>query len=185
MISFIKKVNRGALLSLLILLIVSGYLLSVEVSRSMQGPAIMDACQEYMSEYNKWIVLPEQYRMNAPGVNLSAHVSSLRDSVSQYLSPTDNQLQYELDSLRKNFENQQKVGPFILAADKKITENPVFSFHDNEVMIKFTTLTTISYMYLGDINPQESVVQSRDLIVLEKVDDEWKVLYSIINYTLY
>lgn len=185
MVSFIKKANRGLCLTIVILIILTGYIISVESSRKAQRPAILEACEEYIQEYDSLVVLPEKYRMNTPGVNLGAHLSKLRDSIEPYLSPSNNNLQYELETLKTNFDFQRELGVSILDSSKKITGNPEFSFHDNEVTVTLSTVTTISSMRFGDASPSDSTTPGSDTIVLEKVGDEWKIVYSILNYSVY
>jgi hypothetical protein len=185
MIKFLKKINRGFFLTLLVVLVVSIYCLSVEMSRAEQGPAITEACEEYLEEYNEWVILPEKYQMKTPGATLSAHVSTLRNPIGKLLDPSNGQLQYELDTLKQNFENQQEYGPFLLSASKKIVSNPIFSFNGDVVSVFLTTTTTYSCTYPGDTKSTENTSMSNDTIVLRKENGEWKVVYSILDYMIY
>lgn len=55
----LKKINKGLVLTVIVLLALIIYIVTVEISRNKEKPNIEAACKNYIETINKYAVLPE------------------------------------------------------------------------------------------------------------------------------
>ena len=56
----LKKINKGLILTIIVLVVLIIYLTNVEKQRGADKPAIQKACEEYIALTDKYVVLPEE-----------------------------------------------------------------------------------------------------------------------------
>ena len=60
--SFLKKMNRGVALAIVLVIGLGGFLIVDAVTFSKEEPILKEFLEEYLQEYSQIILLPEQYR---------------------------------------------------------------------------------------------------------------------------
>lgn len=55
----LKKINKGLVLTVIVLLALIIYIVTVEISRNNEKPNIETACKNYIETINKYSVFPE------------------------------------------------------------------------------------------------------------------------------
>ncbi len=57
-----KKINKGLVLTVIVLTILVVYLICVEVKRNNEKPNIESACKDYIETINEFAVIPKDYQ---------------------------------------------------------------------------------------------------------------------------
>ncbi len=182
---FLSKINRGLVLLFLLVIGISFYLISLEVSRYAEKEEIISACQEYIEENSDWVILPEEHRFPGPGTGPSAYLSSIRDDVSANLLEDDNALSYELDRLMMWYEIQQANDRFIKSVTKVVEGSPMISYDDDVAYVKLSVLTTMTFESSSTTSTDSTPYNTQDQIALKKQDGNWKIFYSQIEYPIW
>lgn len=55
----LKKINKGVVLTVIVLLVLIIYIVTLEIKRNSEKPNIEEACKDYIELINKYAVLPE------------------------------------------------------------------------------------------------------------------------------
>lgn len=175
----LKKINKGLILTILVILGIFVYLFSLESYRSSQKPAIKSACEEYMNVINKYMMLPEGYNSTDKKISteeLNKYMSDIKTDISKYLVNNDGVIKVELDSIKSNFENQINNKEIITSYSRKIVNIAEYSFDDDQVTVKINTF----YEYKVDNNTKSDDIEST--VILKKEEGSWKVVHSdLIN----
>ena len=59
---FLKKINKGCILTLIVLVGLICYIVNLEVGRNKEKGAIQEACINYLTFENKYTLLPSEYQ---------------------------------------------------------------------------------------------------------------------------
>lgn len=180
-----KKINKGLLLTIIVLIVLIIYLKGVEKQREADKTAIKTSCEEYINLIDNLMVLPEDMQ------NLSEeNEQKIQDNINNELKKVmiDNedaielQSQYVLEIVKQSNENK-----IITNCKKNIDKISKYEFDGDQVVVKFSSNLETSYKYINTETNEEEEKQniqstSRDEITLQKVDGKWKIVYSYLDY---
>lgn len=174
-----KKINRGFLLLIVLIIAVSVYLISSAVMETKEKKQIVSLCKEYVGKEISYYMLPEQYRSNPDSMGadeLSAYIGKMKETLKFYYVDNERSYIYLLDSLEDSLKSQQKGLDVVLEYEKEIVKFESIIFHGNSVSVKFTCNTVYSS------EDSQSSSQTSDYMTLQKDGGEWKVTYSNLTY---
>ena len=166
---FLKKINKGLLLTIILLVVLVIYFKSVERQREANKPEIKKACEEFIAFTDKYVVLPEDMQ------TFTGKISKDDESIEM-------QSKYLFDELNKSYntENQLKTG------NKRImTKILGYQFEGNQVTVQFNSSVEMNYKYIeDDIEKEKNDILSgtKDEITLQKYNGQWKVVYSNMQF---
>ncbi|MCI8396928.1 MAG: hypothetical protein HFJ52_04610 [Clostridia bacterium] len=204
---YLKKINKGFALSIIVLLILIVYLFAVEVGRNSDKPEIEKACKEYIATLDKYASMPENIQ-KLYGANDISNKENINDNVSKTIDNKMKELENELkskmidnelaikmqkDILNSYVKNSNDVFEAVVTAfNRDITKIKKFAFDDDQVTVTLDAKVSQDIKYLeyteteakelskkSDFNPQG------DTITLKKVDGTWKVVYANLTYQDY
>lgn len=58
----LRKINKGLILTIIVLLVLIIYLVNLEVKRNAEKPKIEQVCNEYIELMNKYASMPKDYQ---------------------------------------------------------------------------------------------------------------------------
>lgn len=189
-----KKINIGLVLTIIVVLAVIVYSISVEAQRKNSKEEIRKTCEEYISLVDKYMVLPEdaqQLGAEAKNINIDNYKNNMvNDLKGVMVSEQAAEIQKTIitDITEKDLLNTSN---FATNYDRKITKIKSYEFDGNQVTVVFESKITSKQKYL-DVNPENGEKKERvkenssdvkgDTITLEKKDGKWKVVYSNLTY---
>ncbi len=175
----LKKINRGLLLLIVLIIAVSIYLIASAVTDTKEKKQIVSLCEEYIGKEISYNMLPEQYRENPTSMTaeeLSAYIGEMKETLKSYYVDNEKSYIYLLDSLEENLKSQHKGLNIIYDYEKEIAKFDSITFHGNSVSVKLTCNTAYSS------EDSQASSQTSDYMTLQKDGGEWKVTYSSLVY---
>lgn len=192
---FLKKINIGLILTIMVLLAVVIYSINVENNRKNSKEDIKKACENFIEISNKYSILPTEYQVigeDGKNVDLSAYYSEIKNELNK-IAINESATNIQKNIISDNLESQLlNTSSFITEFDKKIVKITSYSFDGNQVSVTFNTKTTVKQKY-QDINsetgePIEKVKESSfdnedESITLERKDGNWKIVCGNLSYS--
>ena len=186
---FLKKINKGLLLTIILLVVLVIYFKSVERQREANKPEIKKACEEFIAFTDKYVVLPEDMQTFTGKISKEDEEKlkkQLKEELEKYMIKDDKSIEmqskYLFDELNKSYntENQLKTG------NKRImTKILGYQFEGNQVTVQFNSSVEMNYKYIeDDIEKEKKDILSgtKDEITLQKYNGQWKVVYSNMQF---
>ena len=181
----LKKINKGLLLTIIVLIVLIIYLKGVEKQREADKTAIRTSCEEYINIIDKLIVLPEDMQ-NLSEENEQKIQNNINTELKNVMIENEDaielQSQYVLEIVKQSNENK-----IITNCKKNIDKISKYEFDGDQVVVKFSSNLETSYKHVNTETNEEEEKQniqstSGDEITLQKVDGKWKIVYSYLDY---
>lgn len=204
----LKKINKGFALTIIILIILVIYLITVELKRQAEKPEIEEICKEYIDVIDKYIVMPENMQ-KLYSANLSNEEKlKVDDEVKKQIDLQMDKLEEELktkmidnelgikmqkDTTKRILENSNDVYTSVVTSlEKRITKINKFTFDEDQVTVTFRSDVEKEMKYLDEneeenkeLSKKEKLNITDETITLKKVNDTWKVVYADLQYQDY
>lgn len=180
--NYFRKINRGVILTTLIALTVVIYLVALTINHNAEKPKIEELCTKYIQTEISYRMLPKKYRIDNPQIpkdELDKYIADMTNDIKAYYSDNTETSKFLIDTLKTNIENQSKGSKIIYDYKKDNLEFKDFTFKNDSVTIRMSSLSSID-----DQNSTSNKISTDDFITLEKIDGEWKVVYSNINFPM-
>lgn len=203
---FLKKINKGLILTIIVILALSIYLIGVETNRNKEKPEIEKICKEYIELTNKYAVMPEENQKIYTTSQIElGETEKKKEDFNKQIETQMNKFEEELKVKMIDNEtarNMQKeiIGNFlessndifssvIVKYNREITKIRKFSFDSDQVTVTFDTKIDVETKYLGsgleennETTKKENFNSNVETITLKKVDNKWKVVYADLTY---
>lgn len=177
-----KKINKGLILTALVVIIILMYLFRLDTYRKSEKTAIDNACDEYINEVNKYLIFPEEYISQKEEITteqLDKYMSDIKSNISKYIVSNEGVLNVELNSIKANLQNQIKGKEIITSYKREIIDKKDYNWDNDQVSIKLNTY----YEYKIGGNTNSNNIQNS--ITLKKEDGNWKIVHSdLVNYQI-
>lgn len=186
-----KKINKGLILTVIVLVVLTIYLVNLEKQRNEEKPHIRTICEKFIEITDKYSVLPKEKQV------LNTIID--QDEFEQYMMLMKNQLNNIMISKEDAVLLQYKVigenlqngySKFEARTNQKRTIKKVtrYEFDGDQVTVKFENKVEKTTKY---ITGEEEQVENKsfdalyDEIILQKVNGEWKVVYANLQFNDY
>ena len=187
----LKKINKGLLLTIIVIAILVMYLINLERQREADKTYIKKSCENFIALTDEYVVLPEDmqtYTNNISKENEEKIETQLKEALKKQMVDNDKvvEIQYEylVDKLQNGYETENEVK---IKNKRTITKISNYEFDGNQVTVTLNTSTETTYKYKDEITGEEkerknTTTSSSDEIVLQKVEGEWKIVYSYLQF---
>lgn len=204
----LKKINKGLVLTIIVIVVLSIYLISVEMKRNAEKSKIEQTCKEYISMLETYLKTPvdldklytgEEIESNKNEIKekaekvIAKQVTSLEQDLKQIMIDNDKAIDIQKKTiesyLQELYNNPSQV---IESYNKEITQITKYKFEDDQVIVTFNTKTEKETKYLSqDEQTGEYKEETRkdtekfnnETITLKQDKDKWKVVYSDMQYS--
>lgn len=181
----IQKINRGILLTTVVLLAVIVYLIVLVAAQAGEKPHIEEACRRYVDLEIRYSMLPADVRSgdaDMPEEKLEAYLLDMESVLAPQYIDNDRILELALERLRNSLTSQAEGWSVIQEYEKAITSFESFSFSGSEVTVIFKTQTSIERTEsTGAKTPSGRIAgETTDTMVLQKQGDDWRVVYATL-----
>ena len=126
----------------------------------------------------------KDFRMNKTEERMLKKIKELKELEKQMINNNEAieiQYDYLLSTLQKGYENENIKSKCKRTIDK-ITE---YEFDGNQVTVRFNSTEELTYKYIDQETGKEMENQEKNNyigneIILQKVDKQWKIVYSTL-----
>lgn len=177
----IQKLNRGAIVTAVIVLGVIVYLTSMNINNKSQIPEIKKLSEQYLQAEIKYNMLPEKFRTIPPTITkeeLNNHIANMKKELAEFY-PKDYK-NWTVESLEKNLKKQAN-GESVVYAYSKESRVKKIKFDDNTATVILVSNTTFDGQSIQTGKHDKSVFSVEDIIELTRINNKWYVTYSLIN----
>ena len=202
----LKKVNKGLVLTIIVIVALLIYLVGVEKQREADKDDIIKACEEFIDFTDKYSVIPEDVLKLGEVFSqdkLNEYIQKMKNELPEYMIENDEAVGIEAQILQTNIENaystestietentdeeqagqsnENIINSIKTKMEREITKISSYEYDGNQVTVTFNSTTTLTTNYLNNGETQEnqsSFNGYEEQIILQKIDSKWKVVYS-------
>lgn len=187
----LKKINKGLLLTIIVLVALITYLTNVEKQRESDKEDIKKVCEEYIAFTDKYVVLPEDMQTFTGKIskeNEEKLKKQLKEELEKQMINNDEAIEIQYEYLLDELKNGYKIENEVRTKNKRtITKISSYEFDDDQVTVTLRTTIESTYKYIEETTGAEKERQNTisnidDEIILQKVDGQWKVVYSNMRF---
>lgn len=184
----LRNLNRGFLLSAVILIGVCVFVILQEMADKKLEPELKAMAQEFIVDSDRQIVLPEEYRVFDESGSSDSHFDddyinkiTLSSSIdSGFYSENPSLRNYTLSWLNPILMTQRSSQRYFTSAKTEIVQFNSFSVYNGKATLSFDVLFSSEILSIGGSSALDPVRQSETL-TFEKEGDKW----IITNYDTY
>lgn len=189
---FFKRINKGLVLTIIVLLVVIVYLTGVEKQRKEDKISIRKATENFIEFTDKYSVLPEEMQILVEEVSkekIEKYEAEMKTELEKLMVSNEEAVKIQNQFLISNLESGYNQDEIRNKQERKITKISGYEFDGNQVTVTFNSKLDTSIKYLNEENKEQERKNSIEItgeeVVLQKVDGEWKVVYSNLQYGNY
>jgi len=184
MMKFLKKINRGLILTVFVVLAVIIYLVSLGIYNASQKPVLEKLTEEFLEVYLQYEMLPEEFRVLNHQMSKEEQekfLSEMKTELSRFYPEEEMYFEFALTN-KKSRVNSLFLGQrAVKSYDKRIINFENFVFENNTADVTFKTLTTIEVYVPGMDQVQKLTDETMDQIIFMKLNGSWNVIHAEIN----
>lgn len=167
-----KKINKGLILTIIVVAILVGYIINLEKHRSAEKVNINQACEQFIG-------FVDEYLETGKGL----------ETLNELMIPNKEAVQMQEKFLKTTADKLQGEDLTITDIEKEIIRITDYAFDGDQVSVSIETTVSVSGKYLDKKNEekeaQNSLTNVYDDIILQQVDGEWKIVQSNLRYVDY
>ena len=185
----LKKINKGLILTVIVILALTIYLANVEKQRKADKTDIKSACEEFIALTDKYSIWPQEMQKLTEEISenkIEEYEKEIKTELQKLMIPNEEAVKIQYQVLISNLEDGNTLSGIRTKQERKITKISSYEFEGNQVTVTFNSKLDTSTKYLNEDNQeqekQNSFDTSNDEIVLQKIDGKWKIVYSNLQY---
>lgn len=202
---YLKKINKGFALTVIVLLILVIYIISIEVSRNADKADIEAAVKDYIELANRCAVLSEEDQKLYDVLSLNEEQKKQIEDNNK-VNIAEQALKFELGAKEKIIDNSlvvkmqkeryeeflesdnEPTKSFVTKFNKEVTKIKKFVFDADQVTVTFSSKVSKESKYLEgeeEISKKGDFSSPEETMTLQKVNGTWKVVYADLQYQDY
>ena len=189
----LKKINKGFILTVIVLILLSIYLINQEKAKETDKKEISQKCEQYIDFTNKYAVLPEDMQALTKEISnteLEKYKNEIKQELKKQMIENEQAVDLQYQILTSILENNIKKDSIVTQISRRMIDKPQYVFDGDQVQVTFQSRISIEEKYLENDNDTEEDAKTRnttymtqnDQINLQKVDGEWKIVYSNLQF---
>ena len=185
---FLKKINKGLILTVIVLVVLILYFNNLEKQRDKDKPDIKKACEDFIELTDKYSVLPVELQTlqdNIPEEKVDDYIKQMKKDLADVMIDNQESINIQQKILEENLKNGYNVLEVRTNLSRKIQKVSSYQFENNQVTVSLRdnveeTIKTSDGLEEYDKNNEFEA--SEDEIVLQKVDGKWKIVYANLQF---
>jgi len=184
---FLRKLNRGAIVTAVVLLAVAVYLAALNIVQQKDQEDIKTTCEAFLLADADWRVLPVDYengQTRLPEDQFNQFLADMKSDKAKYYVANQAALDNDLIYLNESLTSQNEgMTALTTSFENRILTFSSISFDGDSVYVTVDTQVAIESLNFaaGETAPVRQSVSSSDSITLQKEDGIWKIVYAYIN----
>ncbi len=178
-----KKINRGLILTIVVVAAVATYLVILSVTQGKEKPIIEDVCTKYISTAISYKQLPDQYKKENPEIpeaELNKYIDSMTADLKAFYTGNEQTYKTVISTNKADLERQASGMGVVFDYKKDIKEFDSFTFDGDTVTVSILTNSVLDGPNIFEPGmPRENIsAQTTDTITLQKTEGNWKIIYA-------
>ena len=182
----LKKINKGLILTIIVLAALLIYISGVEKQRNADKPDIRKACEEFIALTDKYVVLPEDMQKSEVSEEkVNEYVNQMKNDVEKVMISNTEAVKIQEQVIENNLRNGYNALDVRSKVSRKIKKINGYEFDGNQVTVKLNNQVEIVTKVFDEIDSTketETFDASNDEIILQKIDGKWKIVYSNLQF---
>ena len=195
---FIKKLNKGLLLTVIVLLVLIIYLINIETKRNAEKPQIEQAVKEYIELIDKYAVMPEKYQkiygysfledeklQKEQEDAIAEYLKKFEEDIKEKTIDNENVIKMQKDLVKELINQKNDFTKSVISKyERKIVKIKTFAFDDDQVTVAFDSEVNTESKYLDDgqeLSKLDTQKYENESVTLKHVNDKWKIVYSDLS----
>lgn len=182
----LKKINKGLILTIIVLAALLIYISSIEKQRNSDKPDIRKACEEFIALTDKYVVLPEDMQKSEVSEEkVNEYVNQMKNDVEKVMISNTEAVKIQEQVIENNLRDSYNALDVRSKVSRKIKKINGYEFDGNQVTVKLNNQVEIVTKVFDEIESTketETFEASSDEIILQKVDGKWKIVYSNLQF---
>ncbi len=198
--NLLKKINKGLILTIIVLLILGIYLFVIETKRNASKTDIESAVKEYIEIVNKYVVVPEEMQRIQVATNNeefrrineemdkkeNEHLNRYEEEMKTKMIENKEVVSMQKDTLNNFLDNTNNYFQTIVTKyNKEVVKIRKYAFDNDQVTVTLETKTEVENKYLDNGEEKIKKETSNDkseTITLQLVEGKWKIVYADLIY---
>ena len=181
---FLKKINKGLILTILVLIVLVIYFSNLEKQRASDKTDIKKVCESFIELTDKYSVLPEELQTlkgEVPEDKVKEYTNQMKKDLTEIMIDNQESVNIQQKILEESLRNGYSEGQVRTNWSRKIQKVSSYQFEKNQVTVSLKdnieeTIKTSDG--IEEYNKNNEFEASKDEIVLQKVNGKWKVVYA-------
>lgn len=182
----LKKINKGLILTIIVLAALLIYISGVEKQRNADKPDIRKACEDFIALTDKYVVLPEDMQKSEVSEEkVNEYVNQMKSDVEKVMISNTEAVKIQKQVIENNLRDSYNALDVRSKVSRKIKKINGYEFDGNQVTVKLKDQVEIVTKVFDEIESTketETFEASSDEIILQKVDGKWKIVYSNLQF---
>lgn len=182
----LKKINKGLILTIIVLAALLIYISGVEKQRNADKPDIRKACEDFILLTDKYVVLPEDMQKSEVSEEkVNEYVNQMKSDVEKVMISNTEAVKIQKQVIENNLRNGYDALDVRSKVSRKIKKINGYEFDGNQVTVKLKDQVEIVTKVFDEIDSTketETFDASNDEIILQKIDGKWKIVYSNLQF---
>lgn len=182
----LKKINKGLILTIIVLAALLIYISGVEKQRNADKPDIRKACEEFIALTDKYVVLPEDMQKSEVSEEkVNEYVNQMKNDVEKVMISNTEAVKIQEQVIENNLRDSYNALDVRSKVSRKIKKINGYEFDGNQVTVKLNNQVEIVTKVFDEIDSTketETFDASNDEIILQKIDEKWKIVYSNLQF---
>lgn len=182
----LKKINKGLILTIIVLAALLIYISGVEKQRNADKPDIRNACEEFIALTDKYVVLPEDMQKSEVSEEkVNEYVNQMKNDVEKVMISNTEAVKIQEQVIENNLRDSYNALDVRSKISRKIKKINGYEFDGNQVTVKLNNQVEIVTKVFDEIDSTketETFDASNDEIILQKIDGKWKIVNSNLQF---
>ncbi len=184
----LKKINKGLILTIIVLLVLIIYVTSVEKQRDADKPEIKKICEEFIELTDKYSVLPEEMQTLQKEISenkVKEYTNQMETEMEKMMIPNKEAVKIQQQVLKDNLYDGYNALEVKTKQTRKIQKIAKYEFDGDQVTVSLRNQVNITIRTFNGIEEHTENKEfdaSDDKIILQKIDGKWKVVYSNLRF---
>lgn len=170
----LKKINKGLILTIIVLAALLIYISSIEKQRNADKPDIRKACEDFILLTDKYVVLPEDMQKSEVSEEkVNEYVNQMKSDVEKVMISNTEAVKIQKQVIENNLRNGYDALDVRIKMSRKIKKINGYEFDGNQVTVKLKDQVEIVTKVFDEIDSTketETFDASNDEIILQKID---------------
>ena len=167
-----KKINKGLILTLIVVIGLTIYLVNLEKKREAEKKSIQKACEQFIELTDKYVVLPENSEKS-----IEEYALEMKQELEKQMISNKEDVEFQHNHYKSRLEEGVNEEQRRIGYKRKIVDITKYEFEKDEVTVNFDCEVT-EIVKIGNDEQENTYEIYGDEIILRKVDGIWKVVYS-------
>ena len=159
----LKKINKGLILTIIVLLALTIYLVQIEKQRNEEKDDIKEVCEKFIDFTDKYLVLPEEMQILDRELSENEeqqHINKMEEELEKLMIQNEEAVKIQQQFLVSTLKNGYKSNQIKSKIEREITKITNYEFEGNQVTVTFNSKVKNNVKYLNEENKEQSNCRS-------------------------